>query len=110
MMETIVDIYEMSGTSKNRSYTKVYSNVKTWIVPASNESIALYDGMPQGQEYSFRILPDYIPAIKEQSKFIVKDSQLSGFSTGDVFITVVGAKRQRIMAKFYHTGMCYKSV
>jgi len=109
MMETIVDVYQLTGTNKNKKYAIAYEEIKAWILPASNESVALYDSMPQGQEYQFRIMSDNITEIDEQSKLIVKDGQVTGFDVGDTFITVVRTKRQRIMGKFYLLGMCYKA-
>jgi hypothetical protein len=109
MMETVIDIYELTGTNKNKAYTIVNSDIKAWILPASNESIALYDNMAQGQEYEFRIVSDTIDEVDEQSKFIVVDSQVSGFAVGDEFITIVKSKRQRVMGKFYLLGMCHKA-
>jgi hypothetical protein len=108
-METIIDIFELTGTTKNKSYTKSYSGIKAWILPASNESIAMYDNMPAGQEYQFRILSDNIINLDEQSKLVVLDSQVSDFNAGDSFTTVVRTKRQRVAGKFYLLGMCYKT-
>lgn len=109
MMETIVDIYEFSGTNTNDAYTKTQTAVKAWIFPATNESIALYEGMPQGQEFEFRIVSDDITGLKPQSKMIVVNSQISGFATSDKFITVTATKRVHLMGKNYLTGLCYKA-
>jgi len=109
-MDTIIDIYELGGVNTNKAYTKTQSNIRAWIVPASNESIALYEGMPQGQEFEFRILSDDITGIKAQGKLVVVNSQVSGFSTNDTFITVTNARRVHIMGRNYLTGVCYKTV
>lgn len=109
MMETFVDIYELSGENTSRDYVLVYQNVKVWIIPASNEAIALYDNLPQGQSYSFRIISDDLPNIAEQSKMVVIDSQWSGFEEDDTFITVTQTKRQHIAGRNYLSGLCYKS-
>lgn len=108
-METFVNIYELSGANTDREYELVYENVKTWIIPASNEAVALYDNLPQGQSYSFRIISDDIPNITEQAKFIVVDSQWSSFEEDDEFITVTQTKRQHIGGKNYLSGLCYKA-
>lgn len=108
-METIVDIYQFSGTNVNKSYSKTNTSVRAWIIPASNETVALYDGMGSGQMFSFRILADDIANLKQQSKLQVVDSQVSGFTNKNVFITIGDTKRQRIMGRFYLTGVCYKS-
>jgi len=109
MMETIVDIYQLSGTNTNKAYTKTNDDVRVWIIPASNETVALYDGMGSGQMFSFRVMADDIANLAQQSKFIVVDSQVTGFSTNNVFITIGDTKRQRIMGRFYLVGVCYKS-
>ena len=108
-MDTIIDIYELQGINTNRAYSKTQSNIRGWIVPASTESIALYEGMPQGQEFEFRILSDDITGIRAQGKLVVVNSQVSGFSNGDTFITVANARRVRIMGRNYLTGICYKT-
>jgi hypothetical protein len=78
-------------------------------MPSSNETVALYDGMGSGQMFSFRIITNDIDNLAQQSKFIVIDSQVSGFETDNVFITIGDTKRQRIMGRFYLMGVCYKS-
>lgn len=109
MIETIVDIYQLSGTNVNKSYSKTNSSIRAWIISASNETVALYDGMGSGQMFSFRIVSDDVSNLAQQSKLIVVDSQVSGFEEDNVFITIGDTKRQRIMGKFYLTGVCYKS-
>lgn len=108
-METIVDIYELTGDNTDRNYKLVYESVKIWIIPASNEAIALYDNLPQGQTFSFRIISDDVPNIAEQAKFVVIDSQWSGFTEDDAFITVTQTKRQHIAGRNYLSGLCYKA-
>lgn len=109
MIETIIDIYQLTGTNINKDYSKTNSNIKAWIIPASNDTVALYDGMGSGQLFSFRIMSDDIKNLSQQSKLMVVDSQVSGFELDDVFITIGDTKRQRIMGRFYLVGTCYKS-
>jgi hypothetical protein len=109
MMETIVDIYQLFGQNTNKAYEKTHSSVKVWIVPASNETVALYDNMGQGQLFSLRIISDDIGSLKPQTKLQVVDSQISGFDNKNLFITIGDTKQQRIMGRFYLTGVCYKS-
>lgn len=109
MMEIIVDIYQLAGANTNKAYTKTNSSVKSWIIPASNDTVALYDGMGSGQLFSFRIISSDISNLKQQSKLQVVDSQISGFEVKNVFITIGDTKRQRVMGQFYLTGTCYKT-
>ena len=108
-METIIDVYQLEGTNTSKAYSKTNSDLRVWIVPASNETVALYDGMGSGQMFSFRIISNEVANLAQQSKFIVVDSQVSGFEEDNVFITIGDTKTQRIMGRFYTTGVCYKS-
>jgi hypothetical protein len=108
MMETVVDIYQFSTGSK-KSYSVTNEGITAWIVPASNEAIAMIDNMPQGQPFEFRVLSDDIETLKQQSKFVVVASQLSGFTDGDIFYTIADTKRQFISGRYYLVGMCYKA-
>ena len=108
MMDTVIDIYELSGTLK-QTYSKTQELVRAFILPATNESLAMYENMPQGQSYAFKIESDRVQSLKQASKLIVHYSQMSDFSDGDCFITVADAKRTRILGKYYLTGMCYKT-
>jgi len=109
MMETIVDIYQLTGQNTKKDYVKTHSNVRVWIIPASNETVALYDGMGQGQLFSLRIISNDIGNLKQQTKLKVVNSQISGFENNNQFITIGDTKHQRIMGRFYLTGTCYKS-
>jgi hypothetical protein len=108
MMDTIVDVYEL-GTGKKKEYAKSYSGVTAWIVPATNESIALFDNMPQGPAYEFRIIDTEVPNLREQSMLTVTDSQMTGFTEGDIFITIANTRRVCFNSTFYLVGMCYKA-
>jgi hypothetical protein len=108
MMDTVVDIYELS-TGTKKTYNLTQELVRAFILPATNESIAMYDNMPQGQSYEFRIMSDSIPNLRQQTKLVVHYSQMSDFTDGDTFVTVADTKRTRIMGKYYLTGMCYKA-
>jgi hypothetical protein len=108
MMESIIDIYQMTGQQKSRSYQLTDSKVRAWIIPASNEAVAMYDNAPQGQLFQFRIVSEDISNLVEQSKFVVVYSQISDLIEGDIFITIAGTKRIGIQGKNYLIGTCYK--
>jgi len=108
-METIIDIYELSGNDNNRAYILKYSQVRAWILPASNEAVAMYDNLPQGQMYQYRILDEDVENINEQAKLVISESQMSGFDNGDSFITVTSPKKAILGGKRYLSGMCYIS-
>ena len=108
MLETIVDIHQLTGSNINKEYALTDESIKTYIVPSSNESIALYEDMASGQLFSYRIINANV-VITPQTKFIVKASQMSDFDEDSVFITVGDMKRQRIGGNFYISGTCYKS-
>lgn len=108
MMDVLATISQLQGGSTNQSYVVTDSNTRIYIVPASNEAVALYDGMPQGQAYQFKIKSDTINNLQQQSKITVTDGQVSDLETGDIFITMTDTKRTRIGGRFYLLGLCYK--
>lgn len=108
MMDLLATIEQFSGSSTGQSYSTTNTNVRMYLTPASNEAVALYEQMPQGQMFSFSILSDDIGNLKQQSRITVTSPQVSGFETGDVFITLTDTKRARIGGKFYLSGLCYK--
>jgi len=108
MLETIVDVYELSGTNINKEYQLSYEFVKIYIVPASNESTALYSDMASGQLHNFRLINSNIQ-ISQQTKFVVRQSQMNDYPENTVFITIGDVKRQRVGGNFYTTGSCYQS-
>lgn len=109
MMETIVNIYELAGTG-SRAYptSPDYTDVRAWILPASNETVAFYENAPQGQLFQYKIIGGDISSIAQQAKFIVVDSQISGFNENDEFITFGDAKLANIGGITYITGVCYR--
>jgi hypothetical protein len=109
MMETIIDIYQMSGQA-SRAYKESpdYTDIRAWILPASNETVAMYEGVPQGQMFQFRIIGNDIEGIAQQSKLKIIESQISGFKNGDEFITIGDVKTSSISGNTYITGTCYK--
>ncbi|RMD67349.1 MAG: hypothetical protein D6822_08425 [Cyanobacteria bacterium J149] len=107
-MDVLVTIDQLAGTSDNQTYSTTNTNVRAIIIPASNEAVALYENMPQGQMYQFRILSDDIGNLKQQSRITITDAQSSVLSNGDVFITINDTKRTRASGKHYLIGLCYK--
>jgi len=108
MMDVLATISQLSGSSTNQSYSITNTNARIVLIPASNEAVALYQAMPQGQMFQFNIVSDTIDNLKQQSKITVTAKQVSDFENGDIFITMTDTKRTRIGGKFYLTGLCYK--
>jgi hypothetical protein len=108
MMDVLASISQLQGDSTNQSYVITDSDVRIYIIPASNEAVALYDGMPQGQSFQFKIKSDTIDNLKQASRITVTDGQVSDLTTGDKLITMTDTKRTRIGGRFYLMGLCYK--
>jgi len=105
-MEIIADIYQFQTANQKDTYSKAFSDVRITIAPASNESIAMYENMPQGQTFTYSI-ENQVTGIKDQSKIIVTDGEFSGFPVNTEFYTVTAPKIANIGGVQYLTGLCY---
>lgn len=106
-MDAIVTISEYQGTVDGLSYSPSHTDVRVQFVPATHELYALYEQMPQGQGYEFRVLSDTIGNLKPQAKLVVTDPQVSGYAVDDTFITITDTKRMRLGGRFHLVGICY---
>ena len=107
--DVLVDVYQINTISGVQSYTKVYSNVRVMLVPASQETIALYENAPVGQTYEYLIRSDALTQLKGQSKFKVVAEQRSGIAQNQEFITINDAQRMNMGGRITLAGVCYQT-
>lgn len=107
--DVLVDIYEHKTTAGVQAYTRVQQNVRALILPASQETIALYENAPVGQTFEFLIQSDAVTAIKGQSKLTVVSPQASGIAQNQDFITINNAQKVRVGGRNTLTGVCYQA-
>lgn len=107
--DVLVDIYEHRTATGVQSYTRVQQNVRALLVPASQETIALYENAPVGQTFEYLIRSDAVTAIKAQSKIRVVTPQASGIAQNQDFITINDAQKVRVGGRNTLTGVCYQA-
>ncbi len=104
----LITIKKVTGSADNKSFTTLASNVRAFIVPVTNEILALYPDLPAGQSYTFVINSDYFSDIPAESEFTVSDAMGSELANNDSFTVVGITRKNKIMRNLIHSGTCVK--
>lgn len=107
--DVLVDIYQITSTEGTQNYTRVYQNIRLILVPASQETIALYENAPVGQTFEYMMRSDAVTSLKGGSKFRVVAPQRSGIPQNKDFITINDAQVMNMGGRLSLTGVCYQT-
>lgn len=107
--DVLLDIYQITTVQGVQNYARVYQNVRAILIPASQETLALYENAPVGQTYEYMIRIDAVTTLKGQSKLKVITPQRSGIAENQEFITINDAQRMNMGGRITLTGVCYQT-
>lgn len=107
--DVLVDIYQIATTEGQQNFTRIHQNIRVILVPASQETIALYENAPVGQTYEYLIRSDAVTSLKSNSKLRVVSPQRSGIAQNKDFITINDAQIANMGGRLSLTGVCYQT-
>lgn len=107
LTNVICTIKKFTGTSSNRTLVTLATELRLLLVPVSNEILMLHPDLPVGSSFSFTLLDDGI-TIPPESEIDVTGAEQSGFTTSDKFTVRDTVKKERVMGRMLHNGICVK--
>lgn len=108
MMEAIISIRGFSGTTAKRVLTDLYTNIRCIFSSARLETIAMYEGVPQGKIFEFTIHNSNVVEIPPASELRVTNSQQTGIDEGTIFVVEGQTQKQRLAGRFIISGVCFR--
>ena len=88
----------LTGNADNKSFSTSIANIRATVIPASQETLALYPELPVGQTYTIIINDNALTMnLQPESEFIITDAQDSAFAVNDTFQLRGQARKDKIM-------------
>lgn len=107
-MESIISIRGFTGTTGKRVLQDLYTDIRCLFSNARLETIAMYEGVPQGKVFEFVITDNKVSDIPPASEFKVTNPQSSGIELGTIFVVEGQTQKQRLGGRFIISGVCFR--
>lgn len=99
-----VDIYRLTGDETGKAYQPKYSSCMVLIVPASNETMALYGEAGTGPMFELMFMGT-TPDLKPEDKLKVTGIGNSGYEIDTEFIVKGQPRSMNLLGKIHVQGV-----
>lgn len=105
----IVTVNNLSGDEDDKGRTSTTTGVRATIIPASQETLALYPDMPVGQSYSVIINDNSLSTLSRQATLVVTAVESSQFAVNDTFEIKGIARKDKVMGNTIFSAVAVKT-
>lgn len=108
MMDALISIRGFSGPTGKRVLSDLYTNIRCIFSSARLETVAMYEGVPQGKIFEFTIHNSNLAELPPASELKVTNPQQTGIAQDAIFVVEGQTQRQRISGRFIISGVCFR--
>lgn len=105
----IVTVNNLAGDEDDKSRSSAITGIRATIVPASQETLALYPDMPVGQSYSVSINDNALTSLSRQATLVVTAVEAGILAVNDTFEIKGISRKDKIMGNTIYSAVAVKT-
>lgn len=104
----IVTINELTGDEDEKTFTNTTTGIRAIIIPASQETLALYPELPVGQAYSISITDKGLTSLSSEAELVVTAVEGGILAVNDKFQIKGISRKDKIMGVTFFSAVAVK--